>query len=91
MKKQEVCIFQTGRTIFPVFLMCDNSIHCFTYHAADELGSLDYTPEVHTKSSYIKINEPIHFQRGLREKGLNIHSRWHYLFRLKVSPRKRRI
>lgn len=71
--------------------MCDNSIHCFTYHSADELGSLDYTPEVHTIRSFIKINEPIRFQRGLSEKGLNTHSRCHYLFHLKILPGKRRI
>lgn len=90
MNRQEFCIFQTGLTHFPGFILCDNSIHCFTYYSADELGSLDYTPEVHTKRSYIKINEPIHFQRAVRVKGLNIHSRWHYLFHFKILPGKRR-
>lgn len=70
--------------------MCDNSIHCFIYHSADEFGRLDYAPEVHTKRSHIKINEPIHFQRALREKGLNFHSRWHYLFHLKNIAREKK-
>lgn len=73
-----------------MFILCDNSI-CFTYHSADELGSLGYTSEVHTKRSYIKTDELVHFQRAVGETGLNIHSRWHYLFHFKILPGKRRI
>lgn len=90
MNRQVFCIFYTGLTHFPGFILCDSSVSCFIYYSADDLGSLDCTPEVHTKGSYIKINEPIHSQKAVRDKGLSIHSRWHYLFHFKILEGKKK-